>query len=273
MPALACACALALTAAPAPAGEQKPAPEKRDATEAILISLLHDEVQLKEGNNINEIPVFELLQELSRKHNLTLVINEESFKEVGIQNFKEDKPNLATTQLRGLHLHQFLRVVLGSMGATFLVRNNSIEIVPVEYAAKMTKSPLLPPSESTRPQLREPLVSFIVKEKPLNETVAEIAKRYDLTVVVSPQAGDARTGFVSARVLNMPAEKALELLALQADLRVVRRGAAFLITSKDQANELFEEELNRERLKVELQKFREMPVKPVAAPMNPAPQK
>src|SRR5262249_11837855 len=116
----------------------------------------------------------------------------------------------------------------------------------------------------------EPLISFIVKEKPLNETVEQIAKLYDLTVVVSPQAGDARTGFVSARLLNMPAEKALELLALQADLRVVRRGAAFFITSKDHANEIFTEEVEKELKKIELMKLRETLVKPQTPERQPA---
>jgi type II secretory pathway component GspD/PulD (secretin) len=187
---------------------------------------------------------------------------------VGQPNVKEEKPRLSSTELRGLHLHQFLRVVLDSVGATYLVRNNSIEIVSVQYAANLTKAALMPvEGSSVCRHLTQPLVSYIVKEKPLNETVTKIAEMYDLTVVVSPQAGDARMGFVSARLLNMPAEKALELLALQADLRVVRRGAAFLITSKDHANEIFGEELEKERQQIQLQKFREMPVKP------PAPEK
>ena len=112
-------------------------------------------------------------------------------------------------------------------------------------------------------------MSAVFKEKPLNEAVAKIAEMYDLTVVVSPQAGDAKTGFVTARLLNVPADKALELLALQCDLRVVRRGNAFLITSKDQANELFNEKLDKERQKIEMQKLREAPAKPPEKPPEP----
>jgi hypothetical protein len=112
-------------------------------------------------------------------------------------------------------------------------------------------------------------VSAVVKEKPLNEVVAKIAEMYDLTVVVAPQAGDAKTGFVNARLLNTPADKALELLALQCDLRVVRRGSAFLITSRDQANELFGEKLDKERQLIEVQKLREAPAKPPAPPEKP----
>jgi hypothetical protein len=256
LPALACACALTLAATPAPADELKAAPEKSDPVGGILTAL-EREVQLKDGSNINDIPLFEILMELSKKHNLTFVINEESFKPVGRPAIREERPNLATTQVRGLHLHQFLRIVLDGMGATYLVRNNTIEIVPVEFAAKVTKSALLPgDGEGACPRLAEPLVSAIFKEKPLNEAVAQIAQTFDLTATVSPRAGEARKEPVSARLLNVPADKALELLALQADLRLVRRGNALLITSKDQANEILEEELNKQRQQVELKRLR-----------------
>lgn len=259
MPALVCACVLTLTALPAPADETKPpAAMKGDAVAAILTTL-ENEMQIKEGSNINDIPLFELLQELAKKHNLTFIINEESFRAANMPNIKEDKPRLATTHLRGLTVHQFLSTTLGSIGAAYLIKNNAIEIVPIAHAARVTKSGTTQDEEG-RYRLNEPLVSAVFKEKPLNEAVAKITEMYDLTIVVSPQAGEARTGPVSARMLNMPADKALELLALQADLRVIRRGAAFLITSKGHAIELFNEKLDRERQKIELEKFRESPL-------------
>jgi hypothetical protein len=263
LPALACACALTLGVTPGRADELKASPEKTDQV-AVILATLETEVQLKEGINVNDIPLFELLQELSKKHNVTFIIMEEYFKPVGRPTVREDRPQLATTQVRGLHLHQFLRVVLDGMGATYLVRNNSIEIVPVQYAAKVTKSTLIPAAaEGARPRLGEVLVSAVVKEKPLSEAIAKIAETYDLTVAVSPQAGEARKEPVSARLLNAPADKALELLALQADLRVVRRGAAFLVTSKEHAGEIFDEEQNKERQKIELKRLREeKPVSP-----------
>jgi hypothetical protein len=254
----------------------KPAPKFNDKLgklepvdwAATILSTLENEVNLGD-KNINEIPLFELLQDLSKRHGLTFVINENSFKAAGQQNIKEEKPNITATQLRGLHLHQFLRVVLDSTGATYLIKDSTIEIVSIAHAAKVTKA-AVSQEEDGRVRLNEPLVSAVYKEKPLNEVVAEIAKMYDLTAVVSPQAGDARTGFVTARLLNVPADKALELLALQCDLRVVRRGTTFLITGKDHANELFDEGLEKERRKIELQKLREAkPPIPPAAPEKP----
>jgi hypothetical protein len=243
--------------------DAKPA-KKADPTE-VLLTTLEQEFQLKEGANVNEIPLFELLQFISKQYSLTFVIDEESFKQFSQPNIKEEKPKFASTQLRGLTIRQFLTVTLESMGGTYLVKGNAIEIVPLQRAARVTKAGLST-EEGDRVRLNEPLVSAIFKEKPLNEAVAKIAEMYDLTVVVSPQAGDAKTGFVTARLLNVPADKAIELLALQCDLRVVRRGNAFLITSRDHANELFGEKLEKERQLIEIQKLREAPAKPPAPP-------
>ena len=272
---LAAVCGLAFTAAPAFADDVKPAAKKADATERILDALAQEHA-LKEGVNVNEVPLIELLQDASKRCRVPFVINEESFKAIGQQNIKEEKPKSTTLAVGDGTLHQFLTVTLDSLGATYLVKNGTIEIVPTMHAAKVTKSGVSQ-DEDNRARLHEPLVSAIFKEKPLNEAVAKIAEMYDLTVTFAPQAGDAKTGFVTTRMLNLPADKALELLALQCDLRVVRRGTAFLLTSKDHANELFNEKLDRERQKIEVQKLREAPAKPPAqpevAPIPPAPAK
>jgi tetratricopeptide (TPR) repeat protein len=86
------------------------------------------EVQLKEGANINEIPLFELLQDLSKRYLVTFIVMEEYFKADGIPNVREEKAKLAATQLRGLKLGAFLDVVLLSMNATYIVRPDYIEI-------------------------------------------------------------------------------------------------------------------------------------------------
>ncbi|MCI0701855.1 MAG: hypothetical protein L0241_12295, partial [Planctomycetia bacterium] len=166
-------------------------------------------------------------------------------------------------------VRQFLLTTLDSVGGTYLVRNGAIEIVPTGFAAKVTKS-AVSEDEDGHKRLDEPLVSAIIKEKPLNEALANLAEQYDLTVVIAPQAGDAKVAFVTARMLNVPADKAIELLALQCDLRVIRKGATYFITSREHANEMFAEKLEKERELIELQKFREAkPVPPVPPPPPP----
>lgn len=262
------ACALALTAAPGFAGEEVKAPAKKaDPTERLLAVLADAEIDLGDKNP-NETPLFELLGFLAKKHGMTFVVLEEHFKAEGQPNIREEKPRFAATQLNGQSLHQFLTTTLESLGATYLVKNGTIEIVPVRYAAKACKAALDGAGEeSGHLRLKEPLVSAVIREKPLNEAVAKLAEMYDLNVVVAPQAGDAKTGFVTARLLNVPADKAVELLAVQCDLRVVRKGNAFLITNRDQANELFGEKLERERQKIELEKLRDAPPPGLPVPM------
>ena len=238
--------------------------KKADASERIL-DVLVSEFVFGNNSNINDIPLFELMQYVSKKYEVPVRIYEEGFKAEGQPNIKEEKPKLAITSLRDTSVQQFLTAILESLNATYLVKNGAIEIVPIRYAAEATRSATVQ-DENGHKRLKEPLVSVIVKEKPLNEVVAKLAETYDLNVTLLPQAADARTGFVTVRLLNLPADKALDMLALQCDLRVVRRGAAFVVTSKDHANELFGEKIEQERQKIELEKLRTAPPAPPAPP-------
>jgi hypothetical protein len=264
-------CGTAAAVAADPTGEPNPpvavAPKSANRSDGVevILTALAQEVDLGD-KNLNDIPMFELLQDLSKRYSLNFAINEEEFKASGVPNFRDEKPKLAATRLRALTVRQLLNVTLEGMQATFLIRNGGVEIVPVGHAASVTRATALDRVDCDSGRLRDPLVSAVIKEKPLNEAVAKIAETYDLTVVVSPQAGDAKTGFVTARLLNVPADKALELLAVQCDLRVVRDGGSFLLTSRDHANELFEENLERARKKLELQKLREAPARPRGPP-------
>jgi hypothetical protein len=267
--ALAAALVLGVLSVPAVARDEPQAKAKApEDPVASLIEKLHTgEVPPFEGE-INNIPLFELLARLSKVHGVNFVINEEVFKATGVNDVKDKKPNLSTTQLRGLTLHDFLTTVLPSMHATYMVKGKAIEIVPPSFAAKLTKVELIE-NENESKSLAQPLVSAVFKEKPLNEAVALIAERYDLTVVVSPQAADAKAGFVTARLLNVPADKAVELLAVQCELQVVRKGTAFLITSKEHADAMFHERIEKERVKIELEHFRKAPPPKPVLPVEP----
>ncbi|HSQ57889.1 MAG TPA: hypothetical protein VLM40_19350 [Gemmata sp.] len=244
-----------------PAGQGK----KADPTAALLETLFEQEVQLDENTVITDVPLYELLQRLTKRYGVQFVIQEPLFKEEAMRNddLKEAKARIAVTDLHGMSLHQFLTTVLGSMDATYLVKGHTVEIVPKVSAEKLAK-----PETRKDSGVPLPLVSLIAKEKPLNETVALLAKRYDLTVVVAPQAGDARTAFITARILNVPADEALELIALQADLRVVRKHNSFLVTSREHADEIFGEQIEKQRQAIELEKLRSAPAPhPLPGPM------
>jgi hypothetical protein len=242
----------------------RPRNEARPSVEEIL-SILHHQSISDQNGIVKDTPLFELLQSLSKRYNLSIVVNEEAFKVEGVVDIKERKPTFSATQFRGLNPHQFLGLILGDLNATYLIRNGLVEIVPVAHAARITKSSILT-SEDAQTYLAQPLVSIVVKEKPLNEVVAELAELFDLNVVVAPQSGDARTGFVTARLLNVPADRALEHLALQCDLRVAQKGNVFLITSRDQIDALFNEQLEKEKAKIEVEKLRTAKPEPEPKP-------
>ena len=180
-----------------------------------------------------------------------------------------DGPNtgpVKTPRARSLPLAAAIRHTLAPREATFLVRKGYIEIVPVSLAIKEVKQVS---DEDNR--LTEPLVSVIYKEKPLNEALADLAEEYDLSIVVAPQAGDNKTGFVTVRLLNIPADKAIEMIALQADLRVVRSANGFFVTGKDHANDISNEKFEREQRLADLDRSRLLPLQPPAPVPAPAP--
>jgi hypothetical protein len=245
-------------------------PLPADGFEALLAKLHRDEM-VPLGGNVNEIPLFEIVQQMAVKNDIPFVINEEGFRAIGVQDIKTKTVNLSASQLRGQTVHQFLTTILDNLGATYLIKGKTIEIVTPDHAIRVTKA-AANHDESGRKVLREPLVCAAFTETPLEEAVAMLAKRFDLTAIVSPQAGDARMGLITARLLNVPADRALDLVALQADLRVVRKGAAFLITSREHADALFQEETEKQRARIELEKFRQMPPpRPEAPAPHPKP--
>jgi hypothetical protein len=232
-------------------------PKKGDAT-ADLLAKLRLPCDLKAGEA--SLDVF--AEEISKVSGIPILVNENALNGVGAMGevaLRADAgPTVKIPKVKGLPVGVVLRHCLSQVQATYLVRKSYIEIVSVAAAIRESKNDL-PDDLADGLTMRAPLVSAIFKEKPLNEAVAELADEFEVTVVVSPQAGDNKTGFVSARLLNVPADDALELLAAQADLRVVRQGKAFLITSPDHANQIFEEKTAREQRQIELQRMRNTP--------------
>lgn len=111
----------------------EPEPARAAKTRTRLEIVLEDtEAQFKDGQNINEIPLSELLQDLSHRYGVAFVLMEDYFTAEGMPKIKEEKPKLAVTQLRGLKLGNFLDIVLLSMNATFIVHPDHVEITTFE---------------------------------------------------------------------------------------------------------------------------------------------
>ncbi len=78
--------------------------------------------------DLNNFTLIDLLQTLSKKYDLTFIINEDAFKADMIEGIRDKKPQLTATRLDGLTLGSFLDITLGSMGASFIVRPDYVEI-------------------------------------------------------------------------------------------------------------------------------------------------
>jgi hypothetical protein len=254
------AVASALALATSQASAQSPAARKADPTVELLAKLRKP----VDWARADAASVNDLINQIVDKFGIPVLINEAAFKPVD-PPLNTAAPMLKISAARALSLSTVLPQILGQFEATYLVRKDHLEIVPIEFAMKETKN-IAPNEDEGTARPDQPLVSMIFKEKPLNEAVAELAEEYNLTVIVSPQSADARMGFVTARILNTPADKALELLTLQCDLRIVRKGNSFLITSRDHANDLFNERMEHERAKIDLERSRNAPLAPPPQP-------
>jgi hypothetical protein len=250
-------CVLALAAA-APATAREPQP---DHTADLIHKLFAQKVVFDPGTNINDLPLIELLNYVSRKYELTFSINTSSFQAADVADIGERRPSLVITSFSGLYLHQFLNQVLRGMGATYLLRDDLVEIVALPYAAKISKNSLETDVNGTV-LLKEPIVNAIVKNEKLADVLDLLAVRYNLSLSVSQLARDGASTTISTRLLNLPADKALDLLAAQCDLRVVREGNAFLITTRENAKVLLAERAEADMQKLELRKLE---------PRNPQP--
>jgi hypothetical protein len=230
-----------------------PPPLQQDNTSELLHILFNKQVEVE--GNINDMSLMDLLTFLSKKHGITFAINQDSFKAEGGMDISEKKPSVASTKINGMTLHQLLVRVLDSLGGTYIIKGNVVEVVPLAHAAKMAKAET-DMDVNGNLSLKEPLVCAIIKQRPLADAIDLLASRYDLSVTIAPQARDGSASAVSARLMNLPVDKAIEMLAVQCELRVVRKGNAFLITSREHAKTLLAEQVEADRQKIELEKLR-----------------
>ena len=229
-------------------GEMALAQEVKSSADSVADTVAKLRQPLKLNVELDGMALRDLIGIVEKDHKLKFIVNENQFKSAGEASIRDKKLTLRQT-VCGIRVSKALDLMLDNIGAQYIVRKDLIEIVPLMEGVHVVR------------------ITGIYKERPLNEVLAEIADDCDTTILVAPQTGDARMMFINARLLNVPLESALELLAVQADLRVVKRKNAYLITGKDHANELTEEAHNTAMRKIELEGLRAgNPPKPAPAP-------
>ncbi|MEO2090907.1 MAG: hypothetical protein ABGY75_15615 [Gemmataceae bacterium] len=198
---------------------------------------------VKVNGGLKETNLKQLLNNLEDQceRKIRFVVREDLFRATGPdgENILE-KQFYSDANLSGLALHEFLRVALYEIRASYLVRKNHIEITTQE--AVTGRLGILDPeivNEDLQPiLLNVPLVNADCKDKSLADVLAEWEKVYDHTISVSGYADITAKNAVVARLMNVPLPVAVELLAAKLQLVAVQKDGVILVTTEDHAKTL-----------------------------------
>ena len=224
--------------APAPARARERGDELADAlNKAVKIAGFEDP----------KTTLVELLDQLSKRFDLTFDVDEKAFKlemlpDVLKTEVVQQNPIPEMNATLGMVLKKVLARIPVPSGATYVIRREAIEITTVEALRKEIwgenyHGPMLP------------LVRGDFEKLPLRGALRELAQQAEYNIVLdSAVAEEAAKTPVTARLRNAPLDTAVRLLADMADLRAVPAANVLYVTTPDKAEAL------RARLKAETPK-------------------
>ena len=195
--------------------------------------------------DLQTTPFKEVLEDLALRHGVIFVVNKVAIGDMAAALDTAKAEKLSVTKLDGMRFVTFLDVYFRSLpieNLTYLVRADHIEITTRDAAQK--EAGLMEAMDEAKAsgeqaeivrakaRLNLPLVCVSAKERPLSSILDELAAVYGLNIVVdsSARASGNLKGPLTERLLNVPVDTALELLAGQAGLSVVRKGNTFRIS-------------------------------------------
>jgi hypothetical protein len=199
-----------------------------------IIAVLHD-AKLKYEKDLRTTPFQEVLDDLEKMHGLKFIINKAKF---GAERAMMDAMKaemLNTKVLDGMCLHAFLKAYMAALpleDVTYVVRPDHIEITTKSAVREEAGLDESETDDATPSRINLPMVCLAVKEKQLSAVFDELRRVYGLNIVAIPSRADNRLKTsITIQLLNVPADTALELIAEQAELGVVRKGNTFRIIS------------------------------------------
>lgn len=182
----------------------------------------------------------EALDQYAKRYGVRFVANERAFRDEAVQDVLklEIAQPAAIPPLFGVRYDQAWQPILDRIpnpsGVTLLIREGYVEITTKAAARAEIWG-----DEYPGPFL--PLVHVHALKRPLEEVLKGVADRATLNVVVDPRAKEKAATDVTARLLNTPADTALDLLADMAGLKAVRVRNVFYVTTAEHAAELRKE--------------------------------
>jgi hypothetical protein len=197
-----------------------------------------------------EAPLKDLLDWLHEQRSVNFRVNRAAFQDLEppLENVGETRIELAP--LTNTRLDSVLTYVLRNVNGTCLVRRDHLEITTLKEACRECGGPW--PGfdvdldwncdQSFFADFRLPFVQLSFKNRPLGSIFAELMTVYnDQNIVFAPQAATRMKVPVTGRLLNVPLNQALTLLAKLGDLEAVTCGKITLITTAEKASPMLKD--------------------------------
>jgi len=176
------------------------------------------------------------LTELADLHGLAgkILIDVPAFKAAGIEDVKA--ANVKLDKLTDVKLGTVVGALLKQVEGTCLVRDT--HIIVTTRAAR--RAELGERDDDAEAAIRDavPLVRMTFTDTPLRKALEELATRFDRTILIAPQAAEKADTAVTAKLVNVPLDHAVELLADMSDLAIVKKGNVLYVTTTERADKI-----------------------------------
>ncbi len=192
------------------------------------------------------------LELLGHRHHLQFDINETAFRLEMLNEVLQSKiANAALPGMRGslrIILKKILSRVPSPSGATFLVRPDRIEITTEDAVRAELRLPAAKRNaEGVTTERLPPLTSEDFRKVPLDRALEVLAEATETNIVLDPRIEEKASVLITARLLNVPVETAIELLVEMAGLAVVRRDNVYYVTTAENAERFAQRRRNADR--------------------------
>jgi hypothetical protein len=181
-----------------------------------------------------KLTLSEALDSLAKQYDLSFDINDKAFAAEGAPDvFKAEiaqptpLPAMKNVRLATVLRKVLRRVNVGESGATWMVRDDRIEITTRMVQAAEVWGTFNGP--------RLPLVNAVLDKVPLEDATRDLADQAEFNVLLDNRAAEKAKTPVSARLRNTPLDTAVRLLADMADLRSVHLDNVLYVTTKENA--------------------------------------
>jgi hypothetical protein len=233
-------------------GGAAPAPEKEPPPAVATAKKLAKPVRFPGWDKDERMTLQDGLNQLTELYELRFSVNEHAFKaevppvpevlNTAVAS-REPLPKMDKVPLETV-LRRVLSWVPSTSGTTFTIRRGEIEITTehaqrLEFWGENYRGPFFP------------LVQVAFERRSLEDALKELADSADLTadfnIVLDARAAEKAKTPVTARLINVPLDTAVRLLADMADLKPFLVDNVIYVTTKENHAELQKEEKRRMR--------------------------